>query len=135
MALEYILSKGRNQSTIELVIEIFNPTQAIGGQDFDEFAAIEDFDLAEIAFSTPYIGMATIAGINAFHDKISTADIANLFDAAELNKQGIYPEVWHNDNSPDQAFNVRHMMEDIEELKSLVGQAAEVQDYIMVYGG
>jgi hypothetical protein len=124
MALEFILSKDRDDPTAELVSELFNPGQSIGEQNpgIDDFD-FEEFDFDDMRSSIPYLDVAAISSIHAFLDQVSTEDIESLYDAEELNSNGIYPELWRNDNSPEQAFNLRHVSQDFEELRSIVRKA------------
>lgn len=135
MGLEFVLSKNQEDAVVEQVKELFIPSQSIGGQniDFEDLDAIAEFDFDD--FPTPYLNAETIGNIHKALDKISTADIENSYDAEELNSNGIYPEIWHNDNSPNLAFNLRHLVEDFTELKSLIKQAADEGDYLLVYAG
>ena len=135
MGLEYILSKGQDVSTTELVREIFNPKQLLGGQDFNDLTPEEQLAFYESERFIAYLDTTTISKLSAFLDKVSVNAIQSRYDAAELNDNGIYPEVWHNDNSPDQANNKRHILEDLKELKTIVNQAAKQGDYILVFVG
>jgi hypothetical protein len=76
-----------------------------------------------------------ISTIHGFLNNISIVDIHSNYDANELNQNGVYPELWHNDNSTDMAFNERQLSEDLIELKTLIGQATEQNDYILVFIG
>ena len=135
MALEFILSKDQDDSTIEQIQELFSPSQQIGGQNIgiDDLDSFEEFDFDETPIS--YLDAATIGGIHNTLDKISTAEIESLYDADELNSNGIYPEVWQDGDSKDQAFNFRHVSDDFAELKSIIKKAAEEGDYIVVFEG
>jgi hypothetical protein len=135
MGLEYILSKGQDASTIELVREIFNPRLSLGGQDFSSLTPEEQFEFYESGGSISYLDMTSIRKLNNFLEKVSETDIQSKYDAQELNDNRIYPEVWHNDNSPDQAYKQPHILEDLEELKAIVNQADKQGDYIFVFVG
>jgi hypothetical protein len=135
MALEYILSKGKDHTTIELIKEIFNPKQALGGQEIERLPPEEQFEFYESGLFIPYQDPPTISKLNEFIGNISQADIHSNYDAKELNDNGIYPGVWHNDNSPDKAYNERQLLEDLEELKTIVNLANTEKDYIFVFVG
>jgi len=132
MALEFILSKNQDDATADLIKELFNPDQSIGGQhfDLDALESFEEFDLSDMPIT--YLDTETIGNIHSVLDTISTTEIESLYDSEELNSNGIYPEVWHDDNSPDQAFNLRQVSEDFVELKAMVKLAKEEGDYIIV---
>lgn len=135
MALEFILSKNQDDATADLVKELFNPDQSIGGQhfDLDALESFEEFDFDAMPIS--YLDAATIGNIHKILDNISTTEIESLYDAEELNSNGIYPEVWHDDNSPEQAFNLRQVSDDFTELKTMIKQAKEEGDFVVVYTG
>ena len=135
MALEYILSKGQNSLTTELVTEIFNPKNSLGRQTFERLSLEEQFDFYESGLFIPYLDTSIIRGLNDFLVDIRTTDISSKYDSKELNDNGIYPQVWHDDNSPDKAYNHRHILEDFEELKTIIKQADAEQDYIFVFVG
>ncbi|GAB2843265.1 DUF1877 family protein [Ferruginibacter profundus] len=135
MALEYILSKGQSNSTTELVNEIFNPTHSLGEHFFESLTPEEQFEFYESGLFIQYLDKSTISQLNVLIAKISSLEISSKYNAKELNNNGIYPRVWHNDNSPDQAYNERHILEDFEELKNIIKQADAEQDYIFVFVG
>jgi hypothetical protein len=135
MALEFILSKNQDDATADLIKELFNPDQSIGGQhfDLDALESFEEFDLNDTPIS--YLDTETIGNIHQVLNNIPTTELESLYDAEELNSNGIYPEIWHDDNSPDMGYNLRHVSEDFTELKAMVKQAVEEGDYVVVFGG
>jgi hypothetical protein len=135
MALEYILSKGQSNSTTELVTEIFNPKHSLGERFFESLSPEEQLEFYESGLFIPYLNPSTISQLNDLIEKIPSLNISSKYNAKELNDNGIYPRVWHNDNSPDQAYNERQVLEDFEELKTLIKQASTEQDYIFVFVG
>ncbi|MFN0293040.1 DUF1877 family protein [Pedobacter helvus] len=135
MGLEYILSKGQDISTTEIINEIFNPKKSLGGQDIEKLSLEEQMEFYENGGVIYYLDTTTISKLNNLLDTFSEADIQTKYDANELNDNGIYPAVWHNDNSPDQAYNKRHIIEDFKELKTIINQAREDNDYIFVFVG
>jgi hypothetical protein len=137
MALEFILSKNQDDATIEQVKELFNPGQSIGEQNFNlnDLESFEEFDFDNMGSSISYLDAGAIAGIHTILNRLSIEEIESLYDSEELNSNRIYPEVWHDDNSPDQGFNLRQVSEDFTELKAMIKQAKEEGDYVVVYGG
>jgi hypothetical protein len=135
MALEFLLSKGRDESTKKLIEEIFNPQSCIGISDVSmmDFNSIEEEELWNLLDGVVYISPEKGQLISSILDSIIEEEISNNYNSDELNNGGIYPEIWHDDNSEDQAFNQKHILEDFKELKSLLKKAAENQDYILVY--
>lgn len=125
MALEFILSKDQDDSTIEQIQEIFSPSQTIGGQNIgiEDLESFEEFDFDDMPI--PYLDTETIGNIHNTLEKITTSEIESQYDAEELNSNGIYPDIWQDGNSQDQAFNFRHISEDFIALKSIIKKAAE----------
>ncbi|MDN3659533.1 DUF1877 family protein [Ferruginibacter paludis] len=101
MGLEFILSKGQDASTAKLVSEIFNPSQSFGGEEFKSLASEDRFDFYESGKLIPYLDIATISKLDEFLGKVSETGIDMNYDSKELNNNGIYPEVWHDDNAPN----------------------------------
>jgi hypothetical protein len=99
MGLEYVLSKGQDQQITELMGEIFNPKEHLGGGDFENLTHEEQFKLYESGSIIPYLSIATVAKINDLLNQVTQANFEANYNANELNKNGIYPCVWHNDNS------------------------------------
>lgn len=135
MGLNYILSKGQNDATIEIVNQIFYPKQSIGEQGFEGLTPEEQFEYYESGLYISYLDPSIISKILHFISNFSQTDLHSKYDAKELNDNGIYPEIWHNDNSHDQAFNERHILEDLDQLKIIIQQANIDGDYIFVFVG
>ena len=135
IALVYILCKGQEKAITELICEIFNPKHALGKQEFDSLTGEEQFEFYYSGRFIPYLDLPTISKLNDFIATVSQTDIHLKYDAKEFNENDIYPEVWHNDNSPDQAYNERHILEDFEKLKTIIIQADQEKDFIFVYVG
>jgi len=135
MGLEYVLSKGQDALTVELIGEIFNPKQLLGGQEFNRLIPEEQLAFYERGRFIQYLDTTTISKLNDFLNTVLEIDIYSKYNATELNDNGIYPEVWHNDNSLDQAYNRRQILDDLKELKAIVSQAHNQGDYILVFVG
>lgn len=135
MALEYILSKAQAPSAIELVNELFNPTQSLGEPDLENLTAEKKMEFYENGGAIHYLDTATISKLSGLLENFSESDIHSKYDSNELNSNRIYPEVWHNDNSPGQAYNERHILDDFIPLKKIIKQAADDLDYILVFVG
>ena len=137
MALEYILAKGQDHSVKELISEIFSPKQSFGGLDLSGATTDDEIDLLlkNSSISIPYLEPPTISKINDFLDIISEAEIHSKYDAKELNENGIYPWVWHDDNASNKVYNQRQIIEDTTALKSIFKKSCEAKDYILVFIG
>jgi Domain of unknown function (DUF1877) len=139
MAIEYILEKGESPSTKELISQIFIPQNSLGGYDFSGLSEKEILNILmnmkEEDASYSYLNPDTISKLNSFLNHISDAEIQSRYDADELNDNEIYPYEWHNDNSEDLAYNERHILKDVVQLKSIIATAQKENDYIFVFVG
>lgn len=134
-ALEYILSKQQETITASLVSEIFNPSQSLGSETFETLLPEEQFEFYENSKWIPFIDPLTVSKLDAFFKEISTDKIQAMYNAEELNENSIYPEIWHNDNSDDLAFNRKHLTDDFIQLKEMIKHANEDGDYVLFFVG
>ncbi len=115
----FILSKGRDAATVELVDQIFYPVERIGEDD------------APIHYSNP----TTVAAIAALLATINADSITALYDANELNENGIYPEVWNTKPFEQHGFNPGLLIHELAMLKDIYAQAAAEGDYVLSFVG
>jgi hypothetical protein len=135
IGLEYVIAKGQNAATIELLKEIFEPNQALGLEELKGSTAEEQFALYESGCFIPYLDSNSISEIDKLLDTISEDTVHLNYDSKELNSNGIYPRVWHDNNSPELVINKRQLIEDLAELKIIFKDAANAGDYILVFVG
>jgi len=135
MGIEFVLTKEQDETTTTILSEIFNPQQVLSSPDFDQRTPEEQFDYYENGNFIPYINDQKILIISEILNGISEETIRKRYDGAELNAHRIYPEVWHNDNSPDLVYNAHDLVERLHELKIIFQQAAKDKDYILVFIG
>ncbi|AEW03051.1 hypothetical protein A4D02_03385 [Niastella koreensis] len=133
----FVLSKGQNKSNTELVQQIFYPIPHIGEEiDFDKLDMDnlpEDFNFESNAIY--YNNPDKVTEIAAFLDSISIDKLEELFNADELNKEGIYPELWNTETQEDIAFNINHMKQEFAEMKAFFSKAQEEGDYVLNFIG
>jgi hypothetical protein len=137
-ALHFLLAKNQEQDATDLITQIFYPGKYLGEEpDFENFDfenAPEDFDFGNdpVVYHDP----EKTELIANFLDGISIDHFRTLFDADELNENGIYPQgAWNNDTSEDTVFNTAHLTEDLVKLKRLFEEAKKEKDYILVFIG
>ncbi len=135
MGLEYILSKTQDISAIPLLKQIFNPSSVMGSDSFQHINSDEHLESYEGVEPISYLDPVIIAKLDSILDSISDNTIDYNYNAEELNQKNIYPAIWHNDDSPDQVFNKRQILEDARLLKSLIKEAHKEKDYILVFVG
>lgn len=133
----FVLSKGQNQANTELVQQIFYPITYVGEEiefdklDIDNLPDDFNFESNAVYYNDP----ARVTEIASFLDYISIDKLNELFNAAELNKEGIYPELWNTKTEEDIAFNINHMSQEFEEMKAFFSKAQEEGDYVLNFIG
>jgi hypothetical protein len=135
MALEFILSKAQNPGIRKLVSEIFNPTTSIPNREMNELTAGEEFDSYENGESIQYLAPNIISLIVDHLQRYSEPEIKVLYNAKELNDEGIYPWCWQPGESHDDPFNEKVVVQDFVELKAAFLRAKEDNDTLLVFVG
>jgi hypothetical protein len=119
--------------------EIFNPGQTsdidLEHIDLETLSPEEEQELFAWEDAVSFLPAEKIRSINAILGKLTKEEIALRYNPNELNAHDVYPGVWHNDNSPEQAFNLCHLQKDFEKLKELIGKAVKEKDYILRFIG
>jgi hypothetical protein len=128
LALEFILSK-----SFAAVTKLFNPTNHLGKKDFENLSIEEQFENYESGLTVSVISPDTVSEMNELLTQVSESTIR--YDSQELNDNDIYPQVWHDNNSHDQVYNKRHILEDLIKLKTILKKAEIENDYIFLFIG
>lgn len=134
--IEFILKKVIDKRLTEKINEIFKPKLYLGTPiDYEkiDFTKIDFLEIEDKSIN--YLSPELIKEINSVLGTISTSEFIDKYDSIELNKNGIYPEVWHDDESDDKAFNKRHIAEGIEQLKSVLNRTEKNGNYIFAFSG
>ena len=140
MGIEYVLSKAVEPENISLIHEIFQPANCIGGYDLSEYDIdkIDPTQLESLVMNDSSIYYLTSDQVKEAHAVLSSLKesvIQNNYEPEEMNRKGIYPGVWHRDNSQDQAFNERDIIEGFWDLKTFFERASAENDYVLCYIG
>ena len=136
VALEFILSKGRNDYCASLAWKIFNPTCLLSTNGFDDMSDEEKFEYVDTGNLVLYLDLVTISSIHKFIGSISESEIDSKYNSEELKIFKIYPQnAWHDDNSLNRIFNKRQVVEDFIALKKIFEEAFIERDYILVFIG
>ena len=133
----FLLEKFFKDEDLTLIKEIFEPTEFIGeGLDDDlyESHTIDDIEKFEES-AIYYLDPIQIARINVLLTSLDILTVLNSYNSAEFNNNGVYPEVWHDDESEGQAFNKAHLKESLESLVHFFKAAATADDYVLVSVG
>jgi hypothetical protein len=136
--LQFVLSKGVDQAGKELVEQIFYPNTFIEVEvdfsklDFDDLP--DDFDVEQqpVYYNDP----DTVSKIASLLDTISSEQFAKDFDHHELNRENVYPgDIWNEETQENISFNLRHMLTQFENLKSIFSAAKKNEEYLLSYVG
>lgn len=136
--LQFVLEKGLDDKSRNLIKSIFNPSTFVGEQidfskiDFDNLPDDIDLEGQPVYYNDPNM----VSEINQLLDSISIQKFQNNFDHAELNKNDVYPgKSWNEQTEDNIAFNVRHMTNEFQNLKALFKTAFQNGEYLLSYVG
>jgi len=135
--LSFLLEKFFKRDDLTLIREIFTPTEFIGeglDDDFSELHSVDDIEKFE-ENAIYYLDPEHLSRINILLTSLNITTVLNAYNAAEFNNNGVYPEVWHDDESESKAFNKAHLKESLESLVHFFKAAAATDDYVLVFVG
>lgn len=137
MGLEATISKASPGADPELVGEIFNPIHYIGPTDSNIFSldSDEEEQFWEMESAVGYLAPNKVKKVAALLRDISEDQVAENYNADELNADGIYPSCWHNEDGPDKPFNKRQIRGDFRLLSDFFQTAANDDNYVLSYVG
>ena len=130
--LQFLLAKYFKGADLEVINEIFSPSEFLGEEiDYTAIDFEDDFD--EVEQPLFYVSPEKVKAINALLATVEEEKFLSLYNADELNANEVYPEAWHNDEADDQLFNKRHLEEGLRYLKQLFNEAAANGNYIFSF--
>ncbi|HEX8429423.1 MAG TPA: DUF1877 family protein [Hymenobacter sp.] len=136
--LRYMLAKGRDLETTDLLSDLFEPSTFIG-QEFDHnnvdwenegdgFLALEN---ARIYYHSP----DAVKAIFDFLDTVTEKSFLELFNPDEMNHAGIYPNIWNRNIGNDWACNEQHILQEFHDLKHFFAGISNGTNYCLCYVG
>ena len=138
---KFVLLKNKSEKTIKTLNEIFNPTEYLGDFDFDK-VNFENMDYVEEMFEFvesgnyyPYINNKLVTEISKIISEITESEINENYSATELNENDVYPSNWSDENIKGESNNVNHLIEDFIELKKIIIQANNEENYLLICSG
>lgn len=136
LGIEFILKKSFDSIHHEIIAQIFNPEEFLGDKPDYNKIKFDEIDFSEIEDkSISFLSPNEISIIDNLLNSISESEIQKKYNSSELNSNGIYPDIWHDDESNDKSFNRRHICEGIKQLKSIFNRAHRKGNYIFVFTG
>lgn len=133
--LEFLLNKFITGDDKGLIYEIFSPEEYIGeSPDENPFKSPTPDELDEFeANAVYYLDPEKIARIDYLLSELDPAEVLGAYSPAEFNNNGVYPEVWHGDESEGQFFNQTHLSHALKRLTDFFGRAISNNDHIITF--
>jgi hypothetical protein len=143
--IRFVLSKGLDKEQTDLVNEIFYPTTYIGeasqyifpnAEEVQEFVDItevedDDFDREPIFYHDP----GKVKQIASLLERMNSEQFLSQFNPEELNTETIYPRCWNNSQEKNRTYNLRHILEEYQNLKGLFNNASVRNSYLLCFVG
>lgn len=133
----FLLSKLSSEAQKIMIHGIFYPVDLLNKkEDFEtnDFDILDDLSFPETE-PIGYLNTERVKAIKLLLDGIDKQQLSDAYDPKELNENEIYPCVWHNNESFDQVFNERHIIEGFENLVKIFSDAVEKDNLIIVFVG
>jgi len=131
--LNFLLSSFFGEQLPEPFEKLFYPQEFIGDEiDYNQFDLDDIVNFPE-SNAVYFIDPKNILEINETLNKIDNDKILSFYNALNFNVNDVYPSVWHNDESEDQAFNKRHLEEGLELLRKTFSKASNSKSYILLF--
>jgi Domain of unknown function (DUF1877) len=124
----------------ETAKELFSPSKYLGEKidiDSPEFLALDEnkqMELFESGGMIFYLSPDEILKSSKFLNQIEEELIISNYNSKEFNDKGIYPSIWHDDNSENMVFNLRELLEILRNMKTFFSKASESSNYVIVRG-
>jgi Domain of unknown function (DUF1877) len=140
-AIEFVLLKNKSEKNQKILNEIFNPTEYLGDFDFDKVNfenmdyVEEMFDFMESGNYYPFLNYEKVSEISKIISEITESEINENYSATELNENDIYPSNWSDENISGESNNANHLIEDFIELRKIIIQANNEENYLLICSG
>ncbi len=133
--IRFLLKKYVTLENQRVIDEVFYPTDYIGHMiDFESFNRIKKDDLSKIKdWPISYLSETKVSQILSLLNQIDKNEFLETYNSKELNDYGIYPMIWHDDESSDKFYNKNDIKEGFEALVKLFIRAADNKNYILVF--
>ncbi|PUZ20968.1 protein of unknown function [Chitinophaga costaii] len=140
-ALMFLLNKIllSDEDTEILINAIFYPDAFIGEPvtdelDFSTWSASSYEALGDaIHHSIHYQSPRLVAAIDNLLAGLDEVQVADAYDAEELNENDIYPGTWSDDVRESKSFNMPHLVNDFLVLKEFIHKACKTGCYVLCY--
>lgn len=139
--LEYLLAKvGLPQATVSTLLypnTALDEGQAAQFADFDFENADKDALMEAVNYfdeAISYLAPAEVIAMWQILAPLTANQFGEAYSSRELNEAGIYPENWHDNEAPNNAFNRSDTVAEFLHLQQFYQQASEAGDYVFFLG-
>lgn len=78
------------------------------------------------------LNIEKVTEISKVLSEITESEIKEKYNATELNDNDIYPSEWTNENIKGESNSLNHLIEDFSELKKIIIQANNKENYLLI---
>lgn len=132
LGIEFVITKNKSETDKKILSQIFNPSEYLGNFDFENSDLDEMMDFMESGNYFPYLNHEKLVVISKLLSEIEELEIKDKYDADELSENDIYPSKWAYENHNGQSCNLNHLIEDFSELKKIIVEASEEENYLLI---
>jgi hypothetical protein len=131
--LRFVLAKGKDMQTVQLVDSIFYPGISIGGEERSDEGPYEGpvYEEGFIYYHPPQ----KVATIAALLEATSSEEIRQAYDPEELNREMVYPWCWNRKSGDSNAFNEEDLLESFQSLKNFFLSARQKGAFVLSFVG
>ncbi|SFQ82349.1 DUF1877 family protein [Hymenobacter arizonensis] len=134
--LQFVLCKAK-PAAADLLSRLFYPLLFVGEEldyahlDWDNLPPDAPLDGTAVYYHDP----ATVQALATHVATITDPDVRHAFDPDELNREGIYPEIWNREADANNGFNEHALVEEFHYLQQFLAQASAGGHYCVCYVG
>ena len=134
LGLQFILTKGLGNS----LDKIFDGDDYLcsvdyESEDFKKLSFDERFEIFENTCQESYLSPERIAELDKLTKGIKQTYLKKWYDSDELNRNQIYPEVWHDDETEDKVYNLEDLKKCFIKWREFISKVAKNKtDYIII---
>ena len=134
--LRFVLCKAKPEAA-SLLTHVFEPLLFVGEEidyanlNWDNLPPDLSLDGTAVYYHDP----ATVEALSIYIATITDQAFRQAFDPDELNRAGIYPEIWNREESANNGFNEQALVEEFQELQQFLSKASAGSHYCICYVG
>ncbi|WP_375559243.1 DUF1877 family protein [Bernardetia sp. OM2101] len=132
----FVLQKTISDEYKEVIQEVFYSKDHIGDSIIDYFDSLEgeydgNSDFKDNAIS--YLPPKRVNLLNQILNEIDKEYFLSQYNSEELNNNRVYPEIWHDHETTDKAYNKLDIENGFDKLKMIFNEATKNKNYILSF--